>query len=96
MLKCEFIHRGNLFKLRHLYFVTNIGLDRNDAVDLLAAPVDGTTPLHDAVSNGHVDVAKLLLSAGGKHRRALYSVQGDIVIILFKSVVYWGLNFSPE
>ncbi|XP_072044649.1 SMC5-SMC6 complex localization factor protein 1-like [Amphiura filiformis] len=36
-------------------------------VDLLAAPAEcGTTPLHDAVQNGHLDVVRLLVQSGGK------------------------------
>ncbi|XP_078680859.1 SMC5-SMC6 complex localization factor protein 1-like [Branchiostoma floridae x Branchiostoma belcheri] len=38
----------------------------SSALDLLAAPPDGTTVLHDAVANGHVKVATMLLEAGGK------------------------------
>ncbi|XP_066297551.1 SMC5-SMC6 complex localization factor protein 1-like [Branchiostoma lanceolatum] len=38
----------------------------SSALDLLAAPPDGTTALHDAVANGHVVVASMLLEAGGK------------------------------
>ncbi|XP_035690532.1 SMC5-SMC6 complex localization factor protein 1-like [Branchiostoma floridae] len=38
----------------------------SSALDLLAAPPDGTTALHDAVANGHVAVVTMLLEAGGK------------------------------
>ena len=34
---------------------------------MLAAPSEcGTTPLHDAVQNGHLEVVKLLVQSGGK------------------------------
>ncbi|KAM6148765.1 SMC5-SMC6 complex localization factor protein 1 isoform 2-T2 [Erethizon dorsatum] len=39
-------------------------LQRCPEVDLLTQ-VDGVTPLHDALSNGHVEVGKLLLQHGG-------------------------------
>ncbi|XP_023564278.1 SMC5-SMC6 complex localization factor protein 1 isoform X2 [Octodon degus] len=39
-------------------------LQRCPEVDLLTQ-VDGVTPLHDALSNGHVEVGKLLLRHGG-------------------------------
>eukprot|EP00057_Strongylocentrotus_purpuratus_P027737 XP_011682211.1 PREDICTED: ankyrin repeat domain-containing protein 42-like [Strongylocentrotus purpuratus] len=36
-------------------------------LDLLAAPSEcGTTPLHDAVTNNHIEVVKLLVEAGGR------------------------------
>uniref|UniRef100_H2YSY9 Uncharacterized protein n=1 Tax=Ciona savignyi TaxID=51511 RepID=H2YSY9_CIOSA len=34
-------------------------------IDLLACPEEGVTPLHDALRNGHVSVAELLLEKGG-------------------------------
>ena len=43
-----------------------IGLSKDESVDLLAVSKDGTTPLHDAASNGHMGVAELLISAGGE------------------------------
>ncbi|XP_070648233.1 SMC5-SMC6 complex localization factor protein 1 isoform X1 [Bos indicus] len=39
-------------------------LQRCPEVDLLTQ-VDGVTPLHDALSNGHVEIGKLLLQHGG-------------------------------
>ncbi|XP_060057162.1 SMC5-SMC6 complex localization factor protein 1 isoform X4 [Erinaceus europaeus] len=39
-------------------------LQRCPEVDLLTQ-VDGVTPLHDALSNGHVEIGKLLLQCGG-------------------------------
>uniref|UniRef100_A0A452R415 Uncharacterized protein n=1 Tax=Ursus americanus TaxID=9643 RepID=A0A452R415_URSAM len=39
-------------------------LQRCPEVDLLTQ-VDGVTPLHDALSNGHVEIGKLLLQRGG-------------------------------
>ncbi|XP_052556538.1 SMC5-SMC6 complex localization factor protein 1 isoform X2 [Tympanuchus pallidicinctus] len=39
-------------------------LQRCPEVDLLSQ-VDGVTPLHDALSNGHVEIGKLLLRHGG-------------------------------
>ncbi|KFP29778.1 Ankyrin repeat domain-containing protein 32, partial [Colius striatus] len=39
-------------------------LQRCPEVDLLSQ-VDGVTPLHDALSNGHVEIGKLLLQHGG-------------------------------
>ncbi|XP_007940744.1 SMC5-SMC6 complex localization factor protein 1 [Orycteropus afer afer] len=39
-------------------------LQRCPEVDLLTE-VDGVTPLHDALSNGHVEIGKLLLQHGG-------------------------------
>lgn len=39
-------------------------LQRCPEVDLLTQ-VDGVTPLHDALSNGHVEIGKLLLQYGG-------------------------------
>uniref|UniRef100_A0ACB8EQA1 Uncharacterized protein n=1 Tax=Sphaerodactylus townsendi TaxID=933632 RepID=A0ACB8EQA1_9SAUR len=39
-------------------------LQRCPEVDLLSE-VNGTTPLHDALVNGHVEIAKLLLQHGG-------------------------------
>lgn len=40
-------------------------LQRCPEVDLLTH-VDGVTPLHDALSNGHVEIGKLLLQHGGE------------------------------
>lgn len=40
-------------------------LQRCPEVDLLTQ-VDGVTPLHDALSNGHVEIGKLLLQHGGE------------------------------
>ncbi|XP_071790753.1 SMC5-SMC6 complex localization factor protein 1-like isoform X1 [Asterias amurensis] len=45
------------------------GKDKKSAngLNLLAAPAEcGTTPLHDTVNNHHVEVARLLVKAGGK------------------------------
>lgn len=41
-------------------------LQRCPEVDLLTQ-VDGVTPLHDALSNGHVEIGKLLLQHGGEY-----------------------------
>jgi len=38
----------------------------NKSIDLSAASYSGITPLHDAVANNHVEVAKLLITHGGK------------------------------
>ena len=35
-------------------------------VDASAVSLTGVTPLHDAVRNGHVQVAKLLIASGGE------------------------------
>ena len=40
-------------------------LQRCPEVDLLTQ-VDGVTPLHDALSNGHVEIGTLLLQHGGE------------------------------
>lgn len=40
-------------------------LQRCPEVDLFTQ-VDGVTPLHDALSNGHVEIGKLLLQHGGE------------------------------
>ncbi|XP_070573063.1 SMC5-SMC6 complex localization factor protein 1-like [Ptychodera flava] len=45
-------------------------------VDLLAAPECGTTPLHDAVFTGHINVARLLVKAGGKAVLMALNAQG--------------------
>ena len=37
-------------------------------LNLLSAPVCGTTPLHDAVGNNHYQVVELLVRAGGQSR----------------------------
>ena len=45
-----------------------LGKDKKSAngLNLLAAPAEcGTTPLHDTVNNRHVEVARLLVKAGG-------------------------------
>jgi len=34
-------------------------------IDLLASPQEGTTPLHDALSFGHIEVARALVEKGG-------------------------------
>ncbi|XP_078491942.1 uncharacterized protein LOC100183382 [Ciona intestinalis] len=34
-------------------------------IDLLSCPDEGTTPLHDALMNGHTEVAEILLRKGG-------------------------------
>ena len=39
--------------------------DPCEVLNMLAAPKCGTTPLHDAVGNNHLQVAELLLTAGG-------------------------------
>lgn len=47
-------------------------LQRCPEVDLLTQ-VDGVTPLHDALSNGHVEIGKLLLQHGGE---CIYAKRG--------------------
>ncbi|XP_022101976.1 SMC5-SMC6 complex localization factor protein 1-like isoform X2 [Acanthaster planci] len=49
------------------YFASGNHKKYQDSLDLVAAPAEcGTTPLHDAVNNGHREVARLLVQAGGK------------------------------
>ncbi|XP_031568716.1 SMC5-SMC6 complex localization factor protein 1-like [Actinia tenebrosa] len=53
-----------ILKVRPLVYKTT----RNEGMPglyILASPCCGTTPLHDAVNNNHMNVAKLLLEAGG-------------------------------
>ena len=45
-------------------------------LNILAAPLDGTTPLHDAVANNHLQVAQLLVSHGGKCRQHTAHARG--------------------
>ena len=40
--------------------------DPSKVLNLLLAPPCGTTPLHDAVGNGHQQVVELLVRAGGE------------------------------
>ncbi|XP_075397400.1 SMC5-SMC6 complex localization factor protein 1 isoform X2 [Tenrec ecaudatus] len=58
-------------------------LQRCPEVDLLTQ-VDGVTPLHDALSNGHVEIGKLLLQHGGpvllQQRNAMGELPLDYVV----------------
>ncbi|XP_076815382.1 uncharacterized protein LOC143461533 isoform X2 [Clavelina lepadiformis] len=45
-------------------------------LDLLACPEEGTTPLHDALDNGHVEVAKVLIDKGGVELLYIIDKQG--------------------
>lgn len=40
--------------------------DTTEVLNLLCAPVCGTTPLHDAVGNNHQQVVELLVRTGGQ------------------------------
>ncbi|XP_066237941.1 SMC5-SMC6 complex localization factor protein 1 isoform X2 [Saccopteryx leptura] len=52
-------------------------LQRCPEVDLLTQ-VDGVTPLHDALSNGHVEIGKLLLQRGGPVLLQQRNSQGEL------------------
>ncbi|KAK7808577.1 hypothetical protein U0070_015937 [Myodes glareolus] len=52
-------------------------LQRCPEVDLLTQ-VDGVTPLHDALSNGHVEIGKLLLQHGGPELLQQRNSKGEL------------------
>ncbi|XP_051028240.1 SMC5-SMC6 complex localization factor protein 1 [Acomys russatus] len=52
-------------------------LQRCPEVDLLTQ-VDGVTPLHDALSNGHVEIGKLLLQHGGAELLQQRNSKGEL------------------
>ncbi|XP_027047528.1 SMC5-SMC6 complex localization factor protein 1-like [Pocillopora damicornis] len=54
-----------LLKARQLVYEMKPGHDPSKVLNLLLAPPCGTTPLHDAVGNGHQQVVELLVRAGG-------------------------------
>ncbi|XP_002735009.1 SMC5-SMC6 complex localization factor protein 1-like [Saccoglossus kowalevskii] len=45
---------------------TKSGKNNKGGLDLLASPDCGTTVLHDAIFNGHIQIARLIVKAGGK------------------------------
>ena len=47
-------------------------------IDLLSCPDEGTTPLHDTLNNGHLEIAKLLLEKGGVE--LLYVTDKQVVV----------------
>ncbi|RMC17987.1 hypothetical protein DUI87_04862 [Hirundo rustica rustica] len=55
-------------------------LERCPEVDLLSQ-VDGVTPLHDALSNGHVEIGKLLLQHG-EYTWRIYVPDDDAAVLL--------------
>ncbi|KAL9982174.1 hypothetical protein ACROYT_G010985 [Oculina patagonica] len=54
-----------LLKARQLVYEIKPGDDTTEVLNLLSAPLCGTTPLHDAVGNNHQQVVELLVRAGG-------------------------------
>ena len=55
-------------------------------IDLIACPSEGRTPLHDALANGHTEVACMLLNKGGVKLLDIVDVQ--VCLLLFRFRVY--------
>ncbi|KAJ7387883.1 SMC5-SMC6 complex localization factor protein 1 [Desmophyllum pertusum] len=66
-----------LLEARQLVYEIKPGDDTSEVLNLLSAPLCGTTPLHDAVVNNHQQVVELLVSAGGLPLLEAKNAQGE-------------------
>ncbi|XP_013403658.1 SMC5-SMC6 complex localization factor protein 1 [Lingula anatina] len=66
-------------KTMYSYFDNN-NCHKESGVDLRVCNVDGITPLHDAVQNNHLEVARVLLNYGGASLLSLATKDGSVAL----------------
>ncbi|XP_001633927.2 uncharacterized protein LOC5513685 isoform X2 [Nematostella vectensis] len=102
----EACNHGNVACVKEILKVRPIVYEKREAMTglyILSSPICGTTPLHDAAVNGHLEVTKLLVAAGGlpllevKNATGLrpYDVAASLQMKLYLSTKEHNLKNKP-